>query len=307
MPSLCFRSELQPIVIYHDNCLDGFTAAWIADKALTGLHKKPMLVPDTYTTGLCTKSIPYWPFDAEGCDIYIVDFSYPGEIVSELCHLANSVTIIDHHASAIKKLNEAFPDLESIPDNLTMILDTSRSGCGLTWEFFNPFYIAPKLVEYVQDRDLWKFLYPETRAFCEALFMAPMNIDSWTFLAEEKNTDILVQDGNILLRAKEGQIASLLPNIRMCWINNHVVPVVNCPAFLASDVGNRIMQELDPPFSATYFDGPAYRHWSLRSTDKALDVSVIAESMEGGGHRNAAGFTTEIGFDFAPALPIIPF
>jgi phosphoesterase RecJ-like protein len=36
------------------------------------------------------------------------------------------------------------------------------------------------------------------------------------------------------------------------------------------------------------------RKVSLRSTDGQVDVSVIARSIGGGGHRQAAGATTEI-------------
>ncbi len=36
---------------------------------------------------------------------------------------------------------------------------------------------------------------------------------------------------------------------------------------------------------------------SLRATDGSVDVSVIARAQGGGGHRQAAGFTTEMGFE----------
>jgi phosphoesterase RecJ-like protein len=39
------------------------------------------------------------------------------------------------------------------------------------------------------------------------------------------------------------------------------------------------------------------RKVSLRSTDGQVDVSVIARSLGGGGHRQAAGATTEIPFE----------
>lgn len=44
------------------------------------------------------------------------------------------------------------------------------------------------------------------------------------------------------------------------------------------------------PFAVTYYDGPSHRHYSLRSTDAGLDVSLIAKAYGGGGHRNASGF-----------------
>jgi bifunctional oligoribonuclease and PAP phosphatase NrnA len=39
------------------------------------------------------------------------------------------------------------------------------------------------------------------------------------------------------------------------------------------------------------------RKVSLRATDRRVDVSVIARKMGGGGHRQAAGFTTELPYD----------
>jgi phosphoesterase RecJ-like protein len=36
---------------------------------------------------------------------------------------------------------------------------------------------------------------------------------------------------------------------------------------------------------------------SLRATDGRVDVSEIAREMGGGGHRQAAGFTTELPYD----------
>ncbi|MBA2349194.1 MAG: DHH family phosphoesterase [Solirubrobacterales bacterium] len=44
-------------------------------------------------------------------------------------------------------------------------------------------------------------------------------------------------------------------------------------------------------------DPPGRRKVSLRATDGAVDVSVIARAGGGGGHRQAAGFTTELGHD----------
>jgi phosphoesterase RecJ-like protein len=39
------------------------------------------------------------------------------------------------------------------------------------------------------------------------------------------------------------------------------------------------------------------RKVSLRATDGRIDVSIIARKLGGGGHRQAAGFTTDLPFD----------
>jgi phosphoesterase RecJ-like protein len=41
-------------------------------------------------------------------------------------------------------------------------------------------------------------------------------------------------------------------------------------------------------------DGPPKRKVSLRATGEDVDVSAIARTEGGGGHRRAAGFTTEL-------------
>ena len=41
----------------------------------------------------------------------------------------------------------------------------------------------------------------------------------------------------------------------------------------------------------------AARKVSLRSTDGSVDVSQIARKMGGGGHRRAAGFSTDRSYD----------
>jgi bifunctional oligoribonuclease and PAP phosphatase NrnA len=44
-------------------------------------------------------------------------------------------------------------------------------------------------------------------------------------------------------------------------------------------------------------DKDGQRKVSLRATDSRIDVSVIARKLGGGGHRQAAGFTTDLPFD----------
>jgi phosphoesterase RecJ-like protein len=43
--------------------------------------------------------------------------------------------------------------------------------------------------------------------------------------------------------------------------------------------------------------GNGSRKVSLRAGDDAIDVSAIARAQGGGGHRQAAGFSTELSYD----------
>jgi nanoRNase/pAp phosphatase (c-di-AMP/oligoRNAs hydrolase) len=56
----------------------------------------------------------------------------------------------------------------------------------------------------------------------------------------------------------------------------------------------------DAPFAAIYFDrGDGKRQWSLRSRED-FDVSRVARRFANGGHRQAAGFESDLPEDFVP-------
>jgi oligoribonuclease NrnB/cAMP/cGMP phosphodiesterase (DHH superfamily) len=87
-------------------------------------------------------------------------------------------------------------------------------------------------------------------------------------------------------------------SFRTMRIGGMAVPVCNVPGMMASDAGNILAE--GNSFAASYFDGPANRHFSPRS-DKhdpnAANVAKVAEQYGGGGHRNAAGFQMPIGWE----------
>ena len=63
-----------------------------------------------------------------------------------------------------------------------------------------------------------------------------------------------------------------------------------------SEVGHELLQRYpEAPFAAIYFDtADGKRKWSLRGRGN-VDVSALAKQFGGGGHHNAAGFTTDAG------------
>ena len=75
---------------------------------------------------------------------------------------------------------------------------------------------------------------------------------------------------------------------RRMVIGGHQVPVANLPYTLTSDAGHKLAQ--GEPFAGCYWDTPAGRVFSLRSTKDGLDVAEIAKKYGGGGHKNASGF-----------------
>ncbi len=55
-------------------------------------------------------------------------------------------------------------------DNLMISFNLRNSGAVLAWLYFHATPTLPDLLSYVQDRDLWKFLLPNSKAHSEGLF-----------------------------------------------------------------------------------------------------------------------------------------
>jgi uncharacterized protein len=88
---------------------------------------------------------------------------------------ANTVTIIDHHKSAIEDLT----GLETQYDNYFKDFDLEHSGAMLTWLHFFPDVTPPRLIQHIEDRDLWRFKFKDTRNVQAALFSYPYDFDIW--------------------------------------------------------------------------------------------------------------------------------
>lgn len=265
------------ICIYHGNCADGFGAAWAVRYAA---KQKGELDQWAFYPGVYQQEPP----DVTGKDVVLVDFSYKSNVIQQMLESAKSVTIIDHHKSAIEDLMPLFST-----GQLKGVLDATKSGAMLAWEFFNPHEIAPpRLIEHIQDRDLWKFDLEGTREIQAAVFSFPYDFEVWDRLMA-MDAQELRKDGVAIERKHFKDIHELLTVCkRRMVIGGYNVPVASLPYTLTSDAGN-IMAEGEP-FAACYYDSPDGRNFSLRSKEGGVDVSEVAKQFGGGGHKHAAGF-----------------
>jgi len=84
-------SNLTPLILWHGGCFDGYTAAWIAERALGGGE----LVAVNYGEP---------PPDVHGRQVFILDFSYPREVLLRMASQATSIVLLDHHHTAQEAL-----------------------------------------------------------------------------------------------------------------------------------------------------------------------------------------------------------
>jgi oligoribonuclease NrnB/cAMP/cGMP phosphodiesterase (DHH superfamily) len=279
------KELMKPLVIYHGNCADGFTAAWVVWK----LHPDWEFYPGKYQEN---------PPDVTGRDVYFLDFSYKHPVILEMAKTASFIHILDHHKSA-----EA--DLVDLPENVSVKFDMESSGAHLAWNYFHPEATVkdrPMLIDYVEDRDLWKFIFPETKALSSYIFSLPYDFFTWTSVAEgldcvETRKECELQ-GEAILRKQTKDIDELLQNKFTIYLGGHLVPTANLPYTLCTEAGNILAK--GEPFASTFYLDGASAIFSLRSDEDGLDVSEIAKLYGGGGHKHAAGF--KVPFYFAHAL-----
>ncbi len=299
---------MKTLCIYHKNCADGFGAAWVVRKALGEENVE-----------FHAASYGDEPPDVKGRDVLIVDFSYSLERLKAMSAVAYSIVILDHHKSAAEDLSTLTfeggnvanqhnlwekVNLFDICTGLVAIFDMERSGAMLAWDFFFPNEDTPPLIAHIEDRDLWRFRYVDTKAVTARIFVEDYDFEVWDKLMSE-NPASLADEGNILLRKQARDVASLVEKQYTMDIAGFEVPVVNAPYMFASDIGHILAQ--DAPFAATYYYDGDKTHFSLRSRNEGgEDVSAIAKQFGGGGHRNAAGFEISMTSDNFMLLPSYP-
>ena len=291
------------ICIYHGNCADGFGAAWAIRKRW----------PETkFFAGAYGAPPP----DVAGKHVLMVDFSYKRPVLEALSKSAATITILDHHKTAQSDL-ETFAvfnpvDADTIDavvaatqpglGNIRAVFDMSKSGAVLAWEFCHSGEPVPPLLQYVQDRDLWKFDLPHSREINACLFSHSYDFRLWDRLARDFHSGLslsqIAAEGAAIERKHFKDIRELLiKTTRRMTIGGVSIKVANLPYTMASDAAGILAQ--DEPFAACYFDrNDGRRVFSLRSRgENATDVSAIAAAYGGGGHHNAAGFQMPLGWE----------
>lgn len=274
---------MSTICIYHKGCTDGFGAAWVVWQAFEG--KKLRYGEKSVDINFHAAAYQTDPPEVKGKDVIIVDFSYKRPVMDSIIEECKSVIIIDHHKTA-----EA--DLEGIFSNPKVdgIFDMEHSGAMLAWNWFVDETEAPKLIQHIEDRDLWKFEIDGTRPIIAGLYSYPQEFELWDrYMYDQRALFCLHEEGKAIERQREKDIQSLIKStLTSHTIGGFSVPTANIPYMMASDAGHILAK--GHAFSATYYETNDSRVYSLRSSPDGVDVSAIASQYGGGGHYHAAGF-----------------
>lgn len=284
-----------PLVVYHAGCMDGAGAALAAYQ----IYKEDAEYrPTRYGDAIPTDN------EVRDREVFVLDFSYPREELIRINKVARILRVIDHHKTAKE-------DLEGLD---FCRFDMDHSGAVLAWKYIvglgdtkNVF--LPPVIQYIEDRDLWKWELPMSREISAALAATGALSDFRKlipYLNWEKQGDgsrtlkrALQQDGTAILSAEKGMVSRITKIAEPVMLCGHRIMVAMTPV-LQSEVGEALATESinqgGSGIGACCFRDGRTKEWivSLRSRSdgqtKAPDVSNIARNFGGGGHAQAAGF-----------------
>lgn len=269
--------NLKTICLYHDDP-DGCGSAAVVRRALGAdviLHA--MEIGD---------AVPWEVIEV--CDqVVLVDYSLPMEDMLLLRDKGGFVWI-DHHKSSLASLEEA---MHAVPGQRTV----DEAACVLTWRTFFPDQPAPRAVELIGDRDIWRMQYPETRAFSEGLYnqdFSPANDELWAPLLNDEADRVqeLIDRGALLYEARMLTIEDAIERYGFeTTFEGYRALAVNHRG--SGDMGEHIRKlgyEVGYCYVEVVRDGSLKTHVTLYSDQ--IDVSELARKHGGGGHRGAAGF-----------------
>lgn len=294
-------------VLYHRGCNDGIAAAWAARERLgSNTTYRPYQYGDAIPDGLVGKHL------------ILVDLSMPADLIKELLRSGVlSVMVIDHHKSAIKHLDAAYATPCHTFDQYLSLLDVDTPGhikvfksftmkyCGavLTWAFFNNHDwmlpeelwrpLMPKVLTYMEDYDLWKRKLPYVD-----------EVNAWLINGNQKMENV----AKIIL--PNGDIHPEVLNVGIALINydrkiaksvireytrevilddGKRMALINAPHHLRNMIGDMLAEQYDMVACFTVRREKVI--YSLRSGGR-YDATVFSEAYGGGGHADAAAFTT---------------
>jgi oligoribonuclease NrnB/cAMP/cGMP phosphodiesterase (DHH superfamily) len=296
------------VVLYHANCLDGFGARIVAEYRLvvTDMRNDVWFIPVEYG-----KPVPTFQ---DGLDVYILDFSYPRKVLEDLRSRCRQLVVLDHHKTA-KEALEGFEGAH---------FDMNKSGAMLAWDYFSNTEEAPMLIQYIQDRDLWKWELNFTKQITRGLGLlmrGDQDADTWHCLLDEaesrymrrlekdpdnriSQSDYLFNEimvmGDALIQDEKVYIEKISNKVTTLPYGEYKLGVVNSTSYV-SELGEYIYKHLAVDGALIWnMDGSSAADVlvSFRS-DKDVsifDCSAAAKELGGGGHFGAAGCKVSLSF-----------
>ncbi len=271
MKKLCF---------YHSGCPDGFGAAWSVRKAwgedawyVARGHE------DRVRMGDCENAL-----------VAFVDIAPGRDELRELADVASQVVVLDHHVTARDRLASDSSYVNELEEEGHLLhFDLGHSGSVLAWQYFHPENDTPDLLRYVEDQDLWNWALPQSDAINAAIASYPREFEVWDRLASDPISK-LADEGEPILRSNRMEVARRLDHARPVALGTQRIEAVNASTNRAQ-IGHELAKRaaFGQEWGLVYRVEGAELYATIYSIGD-LDISKVAMTYGGGGHKNASGF-----------------
>ena len=292
------NNELYDYVIYHKNCLDGFTGFFIL--TLTNLISDKAIV---YSD---VPSANHLPPNIDGKNVIIIDVAYKKNIVAELLKRSHKMTFIDHHIS----IRDDILSLQPSPPH-EIVYNENKSGASLVWNYFFKQSKVPYFVRYIEDNDIGAWKMKHTLPFISALSVkypiinTKENLENWKKLFDKTEIVNLIKRGNIYGEYRDHLIDMNLKKYSIeafpgekiyndyfpffKSIGQYKVVVYNgggCPS--SSHLSVKFLENIDCDFVIFWVLNLDRKEYIIQFRSANVDVASIAKLFGGGGHTLAS-------------------
>ncbi len=266
---------MKTVILYHGNgCPDGFGAAYAAWKKFGDSAEY---------VELGRGDIPN-PELVRDATVYFLDFCYTKEVMDQFVAVAKRLVVLDHHIG-VKDVVESMPEY---------VFDNDRSGSGIAWDYFHPDAPRPKLLNHIEDGDLFRFKLEDTRAIGTFIEVQPYDFAVWDQIVQSFDNPASYEAMLIKARAY-AEYFELLAQLaadhaKLVSFEGYEVYYATAHPLksMKSLVGN-ILCRKKGPFAIVVAAHPNGYGVSIRG-DGSVDLTKIAQKFGGNGHHDASGF-----------------
>ena len=234
-----------------------------------------------------------FPWDSIQTDetVFMVDFSLqPFEGMERLNKLCGLIWI-DHHKSAIEEYNTSYKGSKNFIAGFQM---SGLGACALVYNYVYPERPLPTFVKLLAEYDVWNHSDPRTLPFQYGMRQFQTdpaeNLDFWDELFDVEQVHRITEDGNIILTHNKVENEKY---IKACGFDTEL-DGLRCVAVNKMLTNSMLFTSVWNPdkYDAMLTFGWRKGQWTVSLyTDKPdVDVSGIAKSRGGGGHKQASGF-----------------
>lgn len=289
------------IVIHHNKDLDGFSSGAICK----------LKYPDATLIGWDYKD-PIPDFEQfKDQDVLMIDVTFPIKRLVELAALTKSLIVMDHHISFCKDFYNHFEGTDAPATTLTeavvqkgnirYVYASKKAACEIGWQYLFPDQPTPIAITLLGKYDTWRgfgthpwsaeilpFQFAMRVECTSAETFDPILLTPGSF-AEDLVTK-RINTGEYVVKYQEQQdMLACQRSAFEAMVGGRKAICLNTRFF-----SSNTMKTVYDPSKHDVMVGFEYTgvKWSvsLRSDKPDVDVSLIAKSRGGGGHKAAAGF-----------------